>query len=146
MVIAPSAAPATVNGELTMNANHAWMQWLCLFAIACTALPATAVAERNTNTIEVAVTVHRDRVMKFIEREDVRAELAARGIDPQRVEARVDSLNRQELAQLSAEIDQLSLFGNSLIAFIGAGLLLGVIILITDLLGVTKVLPFVGRQ
>jgi hypothetical protein len=122
-----------------MNARLLFV--VAAFSLVC-AWPATA-AQTNP-TIEIAA--QKQRVEQFLSREDVRAELASRGVDAKKVEARVNSLNRQELAQLSAEIDQLTLLGDPTVAFLGAGLFLAVVVLITDLLGVTKILPFIGKE
>jgi hypothetical protein len=122
------------------------MNTRCLLTIAALtlscALPATAA--QGNPSFEIAA--QKQRVEQFLSREDVRAELASRGVDPKKVEARVNSLNRQELAQLSAEIEQLTLLGDPTVAFLGAGLFLAVVVLITDLLGVTKILPFIGKE
>ena len=81
----------------------------------------------------------RAHVLATLERADVVQGLQARGVDPQQVRARVDALSDAEVAQLSQQLDS---------APVGASDILGVIVtifvvlLITDILGFTKVFPF----
>jgi hypothetical protein len=80
----------------------------------------------------------RDRVTRFLTREDVRAELQAQGVDAQDALARVQAMSDAEVAQLAQRVDE---------APAGAGVVgvlfsIFVILLITDILGFTKVFPF----
>jgi hypothetical protein len=80
----------------------------------------------------------RDRVKSFLDRDDVRAQLQAQGIDAATAKARVDALTDQEVQLLAGRIDQLPAAGD----VIGALLLVFILLLITDILGYTKVFPF----
>jgi hypothetical protein len=87
----------------------------------------------------------RDRVQAFLEREDVRAQLVMLGIDPSEASARVASLSDEEVRQISGHLGQLPSGEGAIGAIIGAAVLIFIVLLITDLLGLTDVFPFVRR-
>ena len=49
----------------------------------------------------------RERIMRFMAREDVRAALVAQGIDPDEADARVATLTDSEIAQVDGQIEKL---------------------------------------
>ena len=77
------------------------------------------------------------RIAGLLERADVRAQLEARGVDPREVEARVAALTDEEAAEIGSQIDGLPAGG-----ILGFILLVFLVLLITDILGFTKVFPF----
>src|SRR5213079_1766024 len=79
----------------------------------------------------------RDRVATLLGRADVRAQLEAHGVRPADVQARVAALTDEEVAQLAGQLDRLPAGGEGII-----GALVFLVLLITDLLGLTKVFPF----
>jgi hypothetical protein len=83
---------------------------------------------------------NRERLHSALSRDDVQAQLLARGVDPAQVQARVDSLTDQEMQALATNMDQLPAGGDGVV---GALVLIFVILLITDLLGLTNIFPFV---
>lgn len=85
----------------------------------------------------------RVRVLEFMDREDVRRQLEALGVDPDEAAQRVDSLSDAEIAQISGQIEQLPAGQSAAGAIIGAAVLILVVLLITDILGVTNVYSFV---
>ena len=87
----------------------------------------------------------RDKVKNFLLREDVRDELVALGIDPKEAESRVASLSDEEIQQIAGRIDELPA-GEGLGAVVGAILIILLVLLITDLLGLTDVFPFVNKK
>jgi hypothetical protein len=62
------------------------------------------------------------------------------GVDPDAARARVDALGDDEVATLTSEIDRLPAGGTDVLTVV---LVVFIILLITDILGVTKVFPFV---
>lgn len=80
----------------------------------------------------------RGRIHTFLDREDVRKELQAQGIDAKDAKARVDALTDQEVQKIAGKLDTLPAGGEIL------GLLFTVfiVLLVTDILGFTKVFPF----
>jgi hypothetical protein len=79
----------------------------------------------------------RARIAALLERDEARAQLAARGIDPREVEARVAALTDEEAARIAAQIDELPAGG-----VLGFLLFVFLVLLITDILGFTKIFPF----
>jgi hypothetical protein len=84
------------------------------------------------------LTSQRERVSTFLAREDVSQALQAQGVSPQAAADRVQAMSDAEVAQLAGRIDQAPAGGEVL------GLLFAVfiILLVTDILGLTKVFPF----
>lgn len=88
----------------------------------------------------------RERVRNFLDRQDVQAAMAAQGINPAEAKARVDCLSDAEVLQIAARLDQLPAGGNGVGALIGAAVFIFVLLLITDLLGLTHAFPFVNHR
>lgn len=85
---------------------------------------------------------HRERLHNELNRDDVKAQLLARGVDPAQVQARVDSLTDEEIQALAINMDQLPAGGD----IVGALVFIFIVLLITDLLGLTSVFPFVKHN
>lgn len=80
----------------------------------------------------------RERLAAQLERPELVAKLEHWGVTPEQARARVDALSDEEAQRLVAQIDQ---------APAGAGVLgtivfIFVLLLVTDILGLTKVFPF----
>ena len=86
--------------------------------------------------------VTKERIIGFLDRGDVRAQLESMGVNPADAKARIASLTDDEAAQLAAKIDNLPAGGDAAGALIGALLIIFIVLLITDILGVTHVFPF----
>jgi hypothetical protein len=84
----------------------------------------------------------RDRIMSVLDRADVRGQLESLGVKPADVSARVAALTDAEAARIAGQLDQLPAGGDTLGALVGALLIVFLVLLITDLLGLTKVFPF----
>ena len=80
----------------------------------------------------------RQRLQRYLEREDVRAGLERNGVTAAAAKARVDALSDDEVASVAGKIDALPAGGE----FIGALVFVFVLLLITDILGFTKVYSF----
>lgn len=79
------------------------------------------------------------RILSQLHRQDVQAQLKARGVDPAQVQARVNSLSDAEVQTLAAQFDHLPA---------GAGgleivLLVFLILILTDIAGITHIFTFV---
>ena len=83
--------------------------------------------------------LERERIVTLFERADVQAQLQAYGVSPGEVKARVAALTDEEAAQLAAQIDELPAGG---VSILGAILLVFLVLLVTDILGYTKIFPF----
>ncbi len=105
-------------------------------------MPAAHAGIVGTEAVIGAAQVQQDRerLRHVFNRDDVKAQLLARGVDPSQVQARIDSLSDQEVQSLSGKLDQLPAGGDS---FLGALVFIFIVLLITDILGFTNIFPFV---
>jgi hypothetical protein len=83
----------------------------------------------------------RDQLRASLNREEVKQQLLARGVDPEQLQGRVDALTDMEVQQLAAGMDKQPAGGDALAiaAFVFLALLL------TDILGYTDIFPFVKK-
>ena len=88
----------------------------------------------------------RARVATFLDREDVVEVLERWDVDPGEAQARAAALTDAEVADLAARIDSMPAGGSSIGIIIGAILLVFFVLLITDLLGLTNVFPFINKN
>ncbi len=86
---------------------------------------------------------NRERLHNALNRDDVRAQLLARGVEPAQVQARIDRLTDEEMQTLVTNMDQLPAGGDGLV---GALVFIFIVLLITDLLGLTNIFPFVRHN
>jgi hypothetical protein len=80
----------------------------------------------------------RERIRAFLDREDVRKELQNQGVDANTAKARVDALTDEEVQKVAGRLDKMPAGGD----VIGILFTIFVILLVTDILGFTKVFPF----
>lgn len=90
--------------------------------------------------------IDRARVAAFVAREDVRGEMRKMGVDPDEATRRVAVMSDVEIQRIAAKIDAAPAGKSAAGAIIGAVVLIFVILLITDLLGLTDIFPFVKRN
>jgi hypothetical protein len=79
------------------------------------------------------------RVDQLLARAEVREALAARGVDPAQVHARVAALTDDEARLLADQLDRVPAGAGDVLGIIFA---VFIILLITDILGLTKIFPF----
>ena len=103
-------------------------------------MPAPVSARVVTTEEALSATPASDRAAldALLARDDVRAQFEALGVDPAQARQRVQALDDQQVRELAARRDQMPA---------GAGVLgvifaIFVILLVTDILGLTKVFPF----
>jgi len=82
------------------------------------------------------------RLATILDRSDVRAALESHGVNPAEAKARVAALSDDEARQLAARFDSLPAGGDGFVTLLWVAFLVFVILLITDILGFTKVFPF----
>lgn len=80
----------------------------------------------------------RDRVSAFLNRADVRQALQGQGVSADAALERVQAMSDAEVAQLAGRIDQAPVGGDIL----GVLFTVFIVLLVTDILGLTKVFPF----
>ncbi len=120
---------------------------LSLFSFTIISAPAHAVM---INTAEILNQKQQDfarkRLHMLLDRSEVRKHLETWGVNPEEAKARVDSLTDQEIVKIAARIDHLPAGGNGIGTIVGAALLIFLVLLITDILGLTDIFPFVKAQ
>lgn len=97
-------------------------------------VPTDAVVSSTTG----APSAERDRVTAFLQRTDVRQALQAQGVASEAAVERVNAMSDAEVTQLAGRIDQAPAGGDVL----GLLFTIFIILLVTDILGLTKVFPF----
>jgi len=91
------------------------------------------------------VALARENIKNFMARQDSQNLLTAKGLSPEEAKARIDSLTDAEVLMVSQHIESMPAGGNAVGVIVGAILLVFIILLITDLLGLTNVFPFVKK-
>jgi hypothetical protein len=109
-----------------------WIAGLLILSLAVP-LPVQAGLVSTDSLLE------RERITTLLERGDVQAQLQAYGVSPGEVKARVAALTDAEAAELAARIDELPAGG---VSILGAALIVFLVLLLTDILGYTKIFPF----
>ena len=103
----------------------------------------------GTNTVIAAQKqeANRERVAAFLGRDDVQQAMVQRGVDAAEAQKRVASLSNSELAKISQAMEQLPAGGDSGVGtLIGALVFIFVVLLITDIIGLTHVFSFVSHR
>ncbi len=112
-----------------------------IVATALAGLPLTAqagIVSSDDILSSSAAVANRDRVSNFLARDDVRQALQAQGVSPQAATQRVQAMSDAEVEQLAGRIDQAPAGGDVL----GVLFTVFIVLLVTDIMGLTKVFPF----
>ena len=121
--------------------RRAWACWLaiCLsYAGMVHSAQAAFIGADDVAAAQVSADDARSRLAAALQRDDVVAALQARGVSPEQASARVAALSDAEAAQLAQQIDAVPAGGDVL----GTIVFVFVLLLITDILGFTKIFPF----
>jgi hypothetical protein len=115
-----------------------------LLVVSMTALGAPSPASAGMiSSNDVVVAPGHERISSFLDRTEVRAQLEAYGVSPADIRARVAALSDEEAMRLARQIDTLPTGADAGIGpIVGAIVLVFLVLLITDLLGLTKIFPF----
>jgi hypothetical protein len=87
----------------------------------------------------------RERVLAFLGRAEVREQIVALGVDPAEAMARVAALSDAQVREIAGQLDQLPAGQSAIGVVVGAILIIFLVLLVTDLLGLTDVFPFVNH-
>jgi hypothetical protein len=119
---------------------------LALSAFTIISAPAHAVMVNTADILKLKQQdLTRERLQMLLDRSEVRKQLVDWGVDPEEAKARVESLTDQEVAKIVARMDQLPAGGDGLGVIVGAAVLIFLVLLITDLTGVTDIFPFIKK-
>lgn len=129
-VIAWPAAAVMLLASLPLATVHAGM------------VSTDRVIEQSFKTARADPDKTRERVMRFLKREDVREQMRGLGVDPDEAFERARVLSDKEIGRIAGKLDEMPAGGDAVGAIVGAIVLVFVVLLITDLLCWTKVFPF----
>ncbi|MDA1326047.1 MAG: PA2779 family protein [Proteobacteria bacterium] len=87
----------------------------------------------------------RARVLSFLGREQIRDQIRGLGVDPDEAAARVSALSDVEISKLAGRIDALPAGQDIVGPLVGAVVVIFLVLLVTDILGLTHIFPFVRR-
>lgn len=98
-----------------------------------------AIVSTEQVVTAAAAEQNRAKVAATFERADVQAELQKMGVSSDEARARVAAMSDAEAASVANKIDSLPAGGDGIV---GAIVFIFVLLLVTDILGLTKVFPF----
>jgi hypothetical protein len=98
-----------------------------------------AIVSTEQVVTAAAAEQNRAKVAAAFERADVQAELQKMGVSTDEARARVAAMSDAEAASVANKIDSLPAGGDGIV---GAIVFIFVLLLVTDILGLTKVFPF----
>ena len=84
----------------------------------------------------------KEKLVAIISREDVAKKFVDLGVDSKAIEARIASMTDEEAAKIAHQIDTLPAGADAGMSIVGAVVFVFIVLLITDILGVTKVFNF----
>lgn len=124
-------------------------KWIALILVATmsnlaafTGAQAALVGTEAAHSAAAPSSDTRARVDAFLARTDVTSQLSRLGIAPDEARARVATLSDDELASIADRLDRMPAGGDALGTIVGAAVLVFIVLLITDILGLTKVFSF----
>ncbi|MCG5496711.1 DUF6627 family protein [Ectothiorhodospira variabilis] len=84
--------------------------------------------------------VDREQLLATLDRDDVREQLAAMGVDPNEAAERVARMTDQEVRELNERMEDMPVGSASVL---GVVVLIFIVFIITDAIGATDIFPFV---
>ena len=88
----------------------------------------------------------REYLHQLLARKDVHDTLMAQGLDPEEAKARIDALSDDEVIRIADHLNQLPAGEGAVTFLIVVVLVLFIVLVVTDLTGVTDVFPFIKSQ
>ena len=131
----------------SINRNVARALILSMFwlGLPVPAAHAELVATDRVDASRQAGTSTRERLEALLSRDEVRIGLQRHGVDPSEAKARVDALSDEELERVAARLDSLPAGGDPLEAILFIAFITFIVLLVTDILGFTKIFPFTRK-
>ncbi|MDQ7729922.1 PA2779 family protein [Halomonas sp. SpR8] len=130
-----------------MKTLRAYLSTLLIAALVITSLP-VAAAPAAPQSMDLVSTqsvlagdragADRERINEILARADVQDQLLKQGVDLDEVDARVAALSDAEAQQMAEQLEQLPAGAG----VVGALFAVFIILLVTDILGLTDVYPF----
>jgi Family of unknown function (DUF6627) len=88
----------------------------------------------------------RETIKSFLARQDVQSNLIVKGINPEEAKARIASLTDAEVMMVSKHIENMPAGGDAFGIVVVTLLVVFIVLLITDITGLTHVFPFVKKH
>jgi hypothetical protein len=128
----------TVAITLMVTTTH-----LACIGAAQSALVGTDAARTDTTQIDAhGVQTARAKLATFLDRPDVARQMTRLGVPADEAKARAAALTDDEVLAAAGRLDQMPAGGDGFGALIGAAVLIFIVLLVTDILGFTKVFSF----
>lgn len=114
---------------------------VCAAMLMCAAtLPAQAAMVGTDQVLTQArADIDRAELIRMLDRDQVRSELQALGVDPDAAKERVARMSDAEVAELQGRIGDMPVGGDAL----GIILIIFLVFVITDAIGATDIFPFI---
>ncbi len=109
-------------------------------------LPAAQAGIVGTEIIVSNAQAQQDRtqIMNLLDRKDIQEQLVSHGVTAEQAKARVDSLSDAETHTLANQLNTLPAGGDA--GILGVIVLIFLVLLVTDILGLTSVFPFTKKH
>jgi len=128
--------------DLHRNIARILVVSMCSLGLPVPVAQAELVPTDKVELVQQTAFAARERLDSLFDRTDVRAALERHGVSADEAKARVNALSDDEVERLAARFDSLPAAGNGFESLLWLGFLVFVILLVTDILGFTKVFPF----
>jgi Family of unknown function (DUF6627) len=115
---------------------------LCTLGLPIPAAQAELVATDRVETTRQGQLPARELLGSLLDRADIRAALERQGVSADDAKARVNALSDDEVERLAARFDSLPAAGSGFETLLVVGLVVFIVLLVTDILGFTKVFSF----
>lgn len=120
---------------------------IIFFVVCVIAAPAQATMINTADMLEQqSLDLERGKVIRFMERQDISRHLQNWGVTVAEAQARVQTMTDHEVALLSQKIDQMPAGGDVLGVVAAVAVIVFVVLIITDILGVTDVFTFIKKR
>jgi hypothetical protein len=127
-----------------------WMAWTVTVAFCYLSVVVAPVQAAMVGTADIlAAQQHkaaRQKIVQFLEREDVVHYLEVMGVDRAEAERRVKAMTPDEVNLLAARIDQMPAGGNTLGFIAAVAFIAFVTLIITDIIGITDIFTFIKKR
>ena len=128
--------------HLNRNIARILVVGMCFLGLPVPIAQAELVATDRIESAGQAWLPARERLGSLLDRTDVRAALERHGVSTDEAKARVSALSDDEVERLADRFDSLPAAGTGFESVLWIGFLVFVILLVTDILGFTKVFSF----